>query len=214
MNKLLILAKHIISPLQKLVAKKHYIEFITAVLSIPVLITVIILNISTLKSSAKEKVQPTPTPIPVKEKIYTPLPVRNSQPRNESLPTPIPSIGNQTNISCTPELGQISITSPGENEIVKDNPVSIIVNYKADNNCAAVWSYRINNGKWSDYDDKSIALYNLTNGQIKLELKAKSIVSGQEQTITRTFINEGNTTDPTPSPQLQEPQTASPTANQ
>jgi len=157
---------------RKIPDRKVYIEFITAILSIPVLLTVIILNFNTLFGQ-KAKTPVTPT-----EKIYITSPAEK----------------NTTNIStqpCTPGIGFIDIASPVEGETVTDNPVSVSINYDKNGYCEVVWSYRINNGKWSDYDDKSIALYNPPQGAIKFDLRVKSIVNSDTDSLTRNFIYRG-----------------------
>ena len=63
-----------------------------------------------------------------------------------------------TKVACKAGIGDISIASPEENETVSNNPVSVDINYDAGDFCAVVWSYRINGGAWSSYDDRSIAL--------------------------------------------------------
>ncbi|MDP3941329.1 MAG: hypothetical protein Q8Q49_03415 [bacterium] len=173
--------------------KKKYVEFFTAILTVPVLLTVIILNLSSLK---KEE-QPNPTPQVEQPKIVITLP---EQPSTKT----IPSDGRQNPTAtpqqaCKKEIGPIEISTPEEGDVVTDNPISIIVTQKEEGFCAVVWSYRINNGSWSDYDDKSIALYNPPKGPIVLELRIKSVVTGDEERITRKFTYDGTDTSATPS---------------
>lgn len=165
--------------------KKQYLEFITALLSIPFLITVIILNFNTLNNLKKAQMSPTPVP----EKIYITVPGGGvvqvtTAPVAQEEATP-------DNESCIKELGAIDISSPREGEVVTDNPVTVSISYDDNDYCEAVWAYRINNGRWSDYDNRSIALYNLSQGNIKLELRAKSVASKDEETLTRNFIYRG-----------------------
>lgn len=163
--------------------KKPYIEFFAALLTIPVLLTVILLNLNSLKGNKDDKASN-----PVTEKIYVTVPT-------DTKTTPNPSQG-----PCVEGIGNISITSPEEDEIVTDNPVLIRIDYKKGKYCEAVWSYRINSGKWSDYDDKSIALYQLPKGDVKLELRVKSIVSAETETLTRKFVYQGESPSPTQTP--------------
>lgn len=168
-------------------AKKQYVEFFTAILTVPVLLTVIILNISSLRRDEQAKSQkPEPTPkiiitIPDQTKIQS-NPVNTSNNSAQSTPTE----------ACRKEIGPVDISSPIEGDTITDNPISITIDWKSGEYCAVVWSYRINNGRWSDYDDKSIALYNPPKGQILLELRVKSVVTGQEKIITRKFKYDGN----------------------
>ena len=168
----------------KLPDKKQYIELITATLTVPVLATAIILNYNNLKPRT-----PTPsTPTPVQEKIIYVSPSDTS-----SAKTTLP-----TSSECVKSIAPLDIASPSENEVVTDNPVSIDINYTQGNYCSAVWSYRINNGKWSDYDDKSIALYNLPQGTVRFDLRVKSLAVSQEKTYSRTFMYEGTSDQITP----------------
>jgi hypothetical protein len=202
MGKVASLSKKVLSSYKNLPDKKQYIEFFTALLSVPVLVTVIMLNILNLRSANKINTPP-PTPQPKQQYIYIPI---TSNPNTNK-----DSSSNETNTStsntlvtptttepCKPAIGPVDITSPAEGDTVTDNPTSIIISYKTGEYCAVVWSYRINNGDWSAYDDKSIALYNLPQGKIKVDVKVKSIVSGDEQILTRSFIYKGTATSVTP----------------
>lgn len=161
--------------------KKVYIEFITALLSIPVLLTVILLNLNNLQGDKKDD---KPSPTPAQQIIYV-------SPSNKDEPTPVPD----DSVTCVKGLGDVSISSPEEGEVVTENPVNVIVDYEAGKFCDAVWSHRINNGSWSNYDDKSIALYNLPQGRVQLDLRVRSIAGGShEKTISRVFTYRGPTT--------------------
>jgi len=179
--------------------KKKYIEFISATLSVPVLITVILINLSNLN-----KKDQTSVPTEDKGQSITVVPVEivrevpAGSPTQEASPSASPTI-LPTTAMCKRDIGPISITSPDEDDTVTDNPVSIVINYEAGDYCAVVWSYRINDGPWSPYDDKSIALYNLPNGGQKFELKIKSITGGNEKTLIRNFTYEGAASTPAPS---------------
>lgn len=175
----------------ELVEKKKYIEFFTALLSIPVLITVIILNFNSVQNL--KDVKPTDTP---KQGGFFSMPLE----KNTDKVTPSTSANSQTTTApCKKQLGPVAITSPEEGETITENPVSIIISYDDETYCSAVWAYRINGGTWSEYDDKSIALYNLPAGKIKFELKVKSVVSRDEKTLTRNFTNKAETISATPS---------------
>lgn len=196
MQKLRKMFSKILRTPKKLIDRKHYFEFIAAILSIPVLITVFLLNVNSLKTMGKSSVTPTPEIKP--EKVYITVPVNNTGGLNSDIKV-IPTSGQ-----CVAEVGAIDIDSPTEGEVVMDNPVNIIVDYQAGKYCDAVWSYRINGGDWSDYDDKSIALYNIPQGDVRLDLRAKSIVSGDEKDLTRNFVYKGKAVStPTPSPDFE-----------
>ena len=168
---------------------KKYLEFFTALLSIPVLVTVIILNLNTLKNTNKNA---EPTNTPTKGGFFS-API-------ESEPTTPTEVSVTPSAPCKKELGPVNIDSPEEGDTIMDNPVSVVINYDDEEYCAAVWSYRINGSSWSEYDNKSIALYNLPQGKVKFELKVKSVVSKEETTLTRNFTYKGTSTAVTPTP--------------
>jgi len=174
--------------------KKHYIEFVTALLSIPVLLTVIILNLNTLKAKDEAPKQTNDT-----RPIIVTVPVEKESTKE---PTPLPTQG-----VCKKEIGPVSISSPEEGELVTDIPVTLSLSQDDDTYCSIVWSYRVNDGKWSDYDDKTVALYNPPKGEVNIEVRVKSTVSKEEKRLTRTFTyqpDEATPTDiPTPTNTLQ-----------
>lgn len=161
--------------------KKPHIEFFTALLTIPVLLTVIILNLNNLKGNEEKEA-------PKNETIV----ITQAQPQEKEVIV--------TKEACKAGIGEISISSPDENENVSDNPLMVDIDYDAGDFCAVVWSYRINGGSWSSYDDRSIALYNLSNGNIKLELRVKSVVGTSQKTLTRNFVYSGAQVTETPTP--------------
>lgn len=170
--------KRIATSYRKIPDKKPYIEFVTAILSIPVLLTVILLNLSSLTGNKDKE---------TKTENNTPQTVVITAPDSKNQTTT-----NTKQEECTPEVGPISIGAPDEGEIVTDNPIYVSINYKQGDYCSVVWSYRINGGKWSEYDDRSIALYNPTPGSIRFELRVKSIVGNDSRTLTRNFTYQGN----------------------
>ncbi len=159
--------------------KKPHIEFFTALLTIPVLLTVIILNLNNLKGDEGKET-----------------------PKNETIvitqPVPQEKEVIVTKEACKEGIGNISIDNPGEGDEVKDNPIMVDVSYQPNGYCEVVWSYRINGGSWSSYDDRSIALYNLSNGNVKFELRVKSVVNSDQKTLTRNFAYSGAQASPTP----------------
>ena len=161
--------------------KKRYFELLTAVLSIPVLITVILLNLGSLRKEKNGNLSPTP----IKTERVTPIQIE--------ITTIQPTAGE-----CKKEVGPVEIVSPEENETVNDEPVCIDLSYKKGEYCAYVWSYRINGSSWSDYTDKNICLYNLPSGEKRLEVRVKSIASGDEKVLRKNFIYQ----NPNPSPTI------------
>jgi hypothetical protein len=193
------LSKRFFSSYKALPQKKQYLEFFTALLSIPVLVTVIILNFNSLKNINNPKTTQTNTPIQTTEKIYYVTPGNNNSGATVITSTPQAS-SNGTQSPCKADIGPVSIDSPQEGTKVSDNPVSVNISYSDSSFCAVVWSYRINGGQWSDYDNKSIAIYNPPQGNIKLDLQVKSIVNGNSKTLTRNFTYIGSASNVTPVP--------------
>lgn len=166
-------------------AKKQYVEFFTAILTVPVLLTVIILNVSNLRQEEAKDTKPEPTP-----RIIISVPDTRSQ--TETANDTDTTANTTPAEACKKEIGPVDIASPSEGETVTTNPLIISIDREGEGYCAVVWSYRINSGRWSDYDDKSIALYNPPNGQVTLELRVKSVVTGQERLLSRKFKYEGS----------------------
>lgn len=167
--------------LRKLPSKKPYIEVLTAVLTIPVLLTVIILNWNNLKGTREKK----ETPKPTESRVIVQSPTE-SQP---------------TETTCKKEVGPISISSPKEDTTVSSNPVFINIRHSDSSYCSVVWSYRINEGEWSEYSSNNISLYNPPKGKIKFELRVQSTVSQDQEILERNFTYEGREI-PTPTPTL------------
>lgn len=185
--------------------KKRHVEFITAILSVPVMLTVIILNLNNLNQ------QKNTTQKQTSEKI---LPIQvivtgEKQSEKNQVPTTYisPSISSPTIIQnptptttqCIKEVGPVSILFPQENEVVTTDPVCITLTTQS-GYCSIILSYRLNNNAWSDFTNKNICLHNLTNGNKTIQIKMRSTASNDEITLQRSFIYQGNnepTTDPT-----------------
>ena len=168
--------------------KKTHLDFVAALLTIPVLLSVIILNYNNLNNLNKKPTSST-SPSPTSQVII----VSPSQSPQNSNSTPAPS--------CKKQIGLVTITYPTEGQTVNDNPVCVNINYSDPTYCSVVWSYRINGGTWSDYNSNNPCLYNMPNGNVKFELRVQSTVSQtQTQTFTRNFVYNGGGTIATPSP--------------
>ena len=184
--------------LDHLYSKKPLIEFIVAVLSIPSIILVLILNFNTIKSINNAKV----TPTPVSEITFPNNTVNATAPNFYTEPvTREPRPTEERTVSqgpCNKSLGPVSITSPNQGDTVTSNPVEIDISYDDSTYCSAVWSYSVNGSSWSDYNNNSVALYNLPNGSVTFQLKVRSLTSSDQTIVTRNFIYNGqSTTAPT-----------------
>ena len=195
--------------IKKLPDKKPHLDFIAALLTIPVLITVLILNLANLKPKSTQTT-PTPTPGQTTRTIYITQPgggnITPVHTTNPPQPTSNPN-------SCIKEIGPISISSPQEGDTVTSNPACITISYNTGNYCSVVWAYKINNGPLSDYSNDSVCLYNLPNGTNTFELNVKSLASNSTQTLVRHFTYKGPATTPTPSNSPSATPTVSPTAS-
>ena len=167
--------------------KKQYVEFFTALLTIPVLLTVICANITGLKSKNA-------TPTPLQQQIVV---TTQAVDKDKPDPTNPPTQSVPTSNVCDRGLPEIGITNPTEQEVVSDNPVIIDISIKREKYCAIAWSYRLNGGRWSDYDDNSIALYSVPDGKVTFELRVKNLASGTEKTLKRIFTYTGSQPTPT-----------------
>ncbi len=156
--------------------QKIHLDWLIGILSIPVLVTAIILNWTSLTHQNKAV---TPSASPSPQVIIVPQNASNQ-------PTSSPS--------CQKTVGPISITSPQEGDSVSDNPVCITIQYSDATYCSVVWSYRINGGAWSDFGNSSPCLYNLPSGQVQFNLRVNSTVSSDQKTLTRTFTYTGSPT--------------------
>lgn len=156
--------------------KKKYFEVIGAMLSVPVLLTVLLLNLSNLNSNKKNN---TPTPAPTEKIVIVTNPV---SPVASESPTMTP-----TTPECKKEVGPVKIMTPSESQLVNSNPVCFNISYQVGDYCSVTYSYRIDKSDWSDYTDKQICLYNLDPGPKTLELRVKSSQSDDEITLIRNF---------------------------
>lgn len=186
-----------------LVDRKKYLEIVSAFLTIPMLITVIIVNTNNIKN---QKNRQTPdsgtTPIQV---IITGNPQEDTiSPKQETLPldrvtptAPPTSTPTPTSVSCLQEIGPIDINSPQEGEIITTNNVCLNISTSS-KYCPLVWSYKLNDDNWSDFSHNNICFYNLSNGQKQLQIKFKNPTTGQTVTIARNFTYQVNSTSPNP----------------
>lgn len=170
-----------IGKLFKTFPKKHHIEYVSALLSIPVILSVLVLNYSNLEGKNKTNSATDPTPASSQNPI-----IIQTSPSDSKNPN-----ATSSSSSCKKEIGPITIESPKEEQTINDNPVCIIIK-KGDDYCSSVWSYKINSGNWSDYNSSSPCLYNLPDGDVKFTLRVQSTVSSDTTTIERNFTYESS----------------------
>ena len=176
--------------------KKRYVEFITAILTVPVLMTVLISNISNINNNKRNDQAATPAPLPTEKIIVITEKVDLNTPSTTPTITPTPTIVKQ----CQKVVGPVKIASPNEGQLMMDNTVCIDVAHQGgDEYCSVVWSYRLDNGSWSEYTDKQICLLNMDPGPKALEVRVKSSQSADEVTLIRNFFYKTKDA-PTPTP--------------
>lgn len=173
---------------------KPVLDYIAALVTIPVLITAIIINVTNLQN--KSKATPTPTPV---RSSYGNTTIQTVKATTIPQPTSSPN--------CLPGIGQITIAYPQEGDTISANPTCIDISYQSQNHCGVVWAYRINGGPWSDYSNNSVCLYNMPSGQVNYDLQVKSLVNTDNEIVHRTFqysplVSPTPTSIPTPAPSV------------
>jgi hypothetical protein len=189
---------------------KKYFELIGSILTIPVLGTVILLNTTNLsknlQANASEKKENVLGAVDVNqksaEKIVTVTIVVTPTPDSKTSPVPTQTPSPTSSQVCKPEVGSVDLTSPKENETVTGDSVCFEVKQQDGNYCGVAYSYRINGGNWSDYQDKPSCLYNMTSGNKVLDVRVRSIASSDEKVLTRKFVYQvpSSTVSVTPTP--------------
>lgn len=173
---------------------KGYVEIITATLTIPVLLTVLLLNYSNLNKDQDASISPKTEA--AKEVLYVPQKVLGNNDKTILSVSPSPQI---TNKDCKKDIGPVEISFPKDNQVVDENPVSFVIDYSDENYCSVVWSYRINGGSWSNFTSNNPVVYNIPNGNVKFDLKIQSTVIQKEESLSRSFIFKG-LSNPTATP--------------
>lgn len=155
----------------------------------------------------EKRTVPEPTPSVTVEQPHSTSPTVITIIRDVTNPTPTPELNVSPSLApsptiCLKEIGPIAIRSPEENATVTSNPLQIFIDYDQGDYCSVVWSYRLNDGTWSEYGDNDIVIYNLPSGKKTLELRVKSIASPASKTLKRTFTytNPQETITPTSTP--------------
>lgn len=172
--------------------KKRYVELVTALLTVPVLITVILTNVGNLRKedSKNTDVADTPAVQQVITRFVTPPTDVDDDPDASSQEDP-----QVIDKECTPSLGGIDVVTPKENQIFATSQVLIDILEPGDEYCPIVWSYRLDGASFSDYSDKQISLFNVSPGEHELDVRFKSLASNEEKLVSRSFTIEGDVGD-------------------
>ncbi len=178
---------------RKLPDKKRYLEFLSAMLTIPVLLTIILINLGSLKNKSNENLTPTPAPTAV-VRPQGAITVILAPTDKDASPTPT------STPQCKQEVGPVEIVTPQEGQTATQSPVCFTISYKDNSYCSVVWAYKIDGGSLSDYTDKSVCIYNLSQGSHRFELMVKSVVSSDSTSLVRNFIYQGPVPTQLPSP--------------
>ena len=113
--------------------KKKYIEFFTALLTIPVLLTLILNNIGNIQERNQRELEgDTPAP------QVTILPVEVERPvivNGDTTPA-TPSADDQTPTECKREVGPVSIVNPSEGQVIDSGTVGVDISYTIGEYCA------------------------------------------------------------------------------
>jgi len=169
--------------------KKRWIDVVTAVLTIPVLLTVVISNFLTIQSKKNAEKDNDSEVVTTQ----APINITVENPAGSDKPGISPSPEINLNPSCNPDLPEYEIISPKENEIVSNDPLCIVHVVQGSGFCQATWSYRINKSSWPPYTDQPVCLYNMASGDIEFELKVKN-EKGDEEVYTRNFLYDKKAT--------------------
>lgn len=191
--------------------KKKYIDLVTAALTIPVLISVIVTNLGNLNHNKNKDIVSAQVPKPTVERIII-KETESPKPTFEKKETEI-TITPTPTIKCDTNLPTFEIISPVENEKISNDPTCVTLNQiDKGNYCSFLHAYRVNdNSSWSTFSDEPICLYNMASGNIKLEIKIKSISTGTEKTYSRNFTYLNKSTQNQISPSIQPTGTPIPT---
>jgi len=166
------------------------------------MVTVIIINLNNLKQLNASKQQATPTTAPIQVVITgssekrMPPPLSLTPSTTSSLSPTVSPTPSPTAAECKKQIGPVTIMSPQEGEIVTKDTVCVTITTDS-NYCPLTWSYSLNGGSWSNYDNKDICLYNLTSGNKTMQLKVKSSTTSDTLELQRSFIYQNPNATPT-----------------
>lgn len=164
-----------------------HLDYISAILSLPLLVMALIINFTNLRKNSSPVLTPTPIPT-ISESAPKKRPPEITQTVQSITSTPA-----VTSSVCQKSIGPISISYPLEGATLSDNPVCISIDYSDTSYCSVIWSYKINNGTWSDYNNDRLCIYNLPAGNVNFQLRVVSTVSNDTKTLTRNFQYNGTT---------------------
>jgi len=172
--------------------KKKYFELVTAVLSVPMIVTVIIVNLNSINRS-KQTTTATITSAPIQVVVEAPAsasgninpPKDDKQSKITPTVTIVPT-ATPTSVACKQGVGEVEISSPQEDEVITSDNVCIIISTDSDY-CGVTWSYKLDDGDWSGFSNQNICLYNLSAGKKNLQVRIKSNVVDKTVTLARDF---------------------------
>lgn len=193
-------AKKSLMQVAKARVRKIHLDYIAGLLTIPVLVTAVVINLNNLNANKKPAAAVNSAPSP--QVIVVPASSGATTQQNTS-----------STQSCQKTVGPTVITFPQEGQSIADNPVCLVVTYQDPSYCPVVWSYRVNGGAWSPFSSDQPCLYNLPTGNVTVNLKVDSTASSQQITLTRNFSYAGSQNVPTATPTIVPSATSIPTTS-
>jgi len=170
--------------------KKKLIDLIIGFLTIPSLITILILNLNNLKESKTDTSDKT-TSNQEKTIIIQNQPTASQSADNNNLPKPSPIVFPSPEENCNPNSDSIQIVYPKENQTVHDNPFCISMKIdENDNSCPLEWAYSVNHKPLSAWSSEPICFYDLKNGEVNLKIVVKNKKSGLTKNYEVNFLYE------------------------
>jgi len=166
--------------------KKKWLDLVTAALTVPVLITVILFNMNKLQDEKAQNVKDDNASPTIEVVIKGGLENGTNAALSDKAQSS-PATGVEPTPVCSLEPQPFEIISPEEGEKTDTDPVCISLEPQGEGFCPTKWAFRVNGSSYSTYTNDPICLYNMAEGSVKLEVRAKSDVSGREKTYIRNF---------------------------
>ncbi len=186
-----VILKYIRRLVQKLQLRKGWVDWVIALLTIPVLLTIVFSNILTIreKNNIPENSTPQASQQPINIVVENPT----------IKPSPQVSVTPSVPV-CKDGLPTYEIVTPQENALVTGDPVCLVFVAQEDRYCSVRWAFRVNNTNWSPFTSQPVCLYNMKSGPVTVEVKFRA-ENDDEQIYTRKFTyQDGLSVTPSPTP--------------
>ena len=174
--------------------KKKLIDLTIGFLTIPSLITLLILNLNNLKQSKVDTGDKTANN-QEKTIIIQNQPTSSQSTDNNNSPKPSPIVFPSPGENCNPNPDSIQIVYPKENQTVHDNPFCVTMKIdEDDNSCPLEWAYSVNHTPLSAWSSEPICFYDLKNGKVNLKIVVKNKKSGLTKDYEVNFLYQDEST--------------------